>query len=99
MQKILQYDKGDIIIGYCTQDDLMMYQSGYMITPAVTIQFKPTKVMNEGECLDYLKTLKEEVIDITKSLLSDNINFYKHFELNFGSEFMCGNPIRNPVNP
>ncbi|AWI26831.1 hypothetical protein [Flavobacterium pallidum] len=87
MQKIINSDKGNFVIGYCDNlEELEMYQSNYL-TEAFRIEFKPNCIMTEEMVKDYTSNfvnfLKTEVLELAK-IHSD---FYDHFEISFANEF------------
>ena len=97
MQKVLEYDEGKFIIGYCdNSQDISIFENGDY-TDTIRIEFFPKGIMNEKTCSDYTDKFIEEVINEAKILIQENNEFYENFEINFYSEFTGYIFVRNTI--
>ena len=88
MQKKIEFEKGNLIIGYCdNSQDISVYESGKYTEP-ITLKFIPKYEMSENQCLEYTNKIIEQVIEQTKIIISENEEFYKNFEVDLNSEFL-----------
>jgi len=98
MQKNIEFEKGNLIIGYCdNSQDISVYKSGKYTEP-ITLKFIPKNEMSENQCLEYTNRIIDQVIAETKIIISENKEFYKNFEVEFNSEFLGYYLYRHHLN-
>lgn len=98
MQKQIQFEKGSLIIGYFDNtQDISVYESGDYTEP-IKLSFIPNVEMTQNMCLEYTNENMNEIIAETKVIISENNEFYKNFKIDFNSEFLGYNLLRNNLN-
>jgi hypothetical protein len=98
MQKEIKFEKGKLLIGYCDNpQDISVYESGELIDP-IELRFFTNVEMKENECLDYANKNMSKIIEEAKIIVSENNEFYKHFEIDFNSEFTSRSLYRHHLN-
>lgn len=98
MQKKIEFEEGNFIIGYCDNlQDISVYVSEQFTEP-IKISFVPKIEMNEKYCLEYTNKHIAEIVLEAKKIIQENIEFYKNFEISFYSEFTGYSLYRHKLN-
>jgi hypothetical protein len=98
MQKKIEFEKGNLIIGYCDNlQDISVYVSEQFTEP-IKISFVPKIEMDEKYCLEFTNKHMIEIILEAKKIIQENDEFYKNFEISFYSEFTGYSLYRHKLN-
>ena len=98
MQKNIAFEKGILIIGYWdNSQDISVYEAGGYTEP-IRLRFVPTIEMTEQKCLEYANENRSEIIHEAKTVIAENDEFYKNFEIDFDSEFLGWTLHRHHLN-
>lgn len=82
--KVLQYQKGKIYIEYLSNvDDLNIYLDGILVYDPLRVTFVPDVIMTEQEGLNFLKDIREEIIENLEKLISKFNQIYQYFEIDY----------------
>jgi len=87
MQKTIEKDKGIFKIGYWDNSyTILEFINGNYLEP-IRVTFIPNCEMTQTECENYTNKHVEEIIDVLKNIIEENIEFYQNFEIQFNSKF------------
>lgn len=97
-EKIIEFKKGNLLIGYFDNSQDISVFGSETYTGPLRITFIPNVEMKENECLDYANKNMTKIIEEAKIIISENNEFYKHFEIDFNSEFTSRSLYRHHLN-
>ena len=84
MQKKLEYNEGNFIIGYCESHDIVNFKNKEILKP-VTIEFITDQINDEKNCILFANSLKGDLVNEAEKLFIKNSSFYQYLEISFNS--------------
>jgi hypothetical protein len=98
MQEIINFSKGTLQIEYWKdfENFSLFLFGGY--ANLLKFTFFPNIEMTQQQSIDYTNEIMNEIIREAKTIVSENMEFYKNFEIDYTSEFSAFVLYKNKNN-